>query len=211
MPDSERIAALQSYFTEDHRRKMYQPDFAATVHGSTADRLSASMPKNVDDPIQQMIAAEMALRLHADYLRKVDVASSAHGLEVRVPFLDSEMLDLAAELPVKFKIAPNGETKLLSRRLAQKYLPAELGSRKKQGFSIPLDRWSGPKMRAFFKDLLLTPRAQCRSLIRPESIKQSWNAFENPTPGLSRFQRYQQLFLLASLELWLRRWGPSIP
>ncbi len=210
MASAERVDALQSYFTEDQRRAMYHPDFAALVRGSTADRLRAAIPNNLDDPVQQMISAEMALRLHADYLRKVDVASSAHGLEVRVPFLDSAMLDLAAELPVRFKIAPNGETKILSRRLAQKYLPQDLGSRKKQGFSIPLDRWSGPKMRAFFKDLLLEPSARCRAIVRPESVEQSWKAFENPAPGLSRFQRYQQLFLLVSLELWLRRWSPSL-
>lgn len=210
LPAVERIGALQSYFPEEQRRSMYRPEFAAMIRGTTAERLAPVMPEGIDDPIQQMIAAEMGLRLHADYLRKVDVASSAHGLEVRVPFLDAAMLDLAAELPVKYKIATNGETKILSRRLAQKYLPADLQNRKKQGFSIPLDRWSGPKMREFLRDLLLSPQAKCASLIRAEQIKKVWDAFENPTAGLSRYQRYQQLFLVASLELWLRRWSPVI-
>jgi asparagine synthase (glutamine-hydrolysing) len=57
----------------------------------------------------------MHLRLHADYLRKVDSASSAHGLEVRVPYLDNDMLNLAGNLPVHLKIAANGETKMQCR------------------------------------------------------------------------------------------------
>lgn len=214
LPLAERVCAIQGYFQEDQRRRMYQPDFAASVEreGGTAVRLARFLPERVDDPIQQMIAVEMALRLHADYLRKVDVASSAHGLEVRVPYLDATMLDLAAELPVRYKIAANGQTKILSRRLARKYLPEGFGSRRKQGFSIPLDRWSGPAMRAFLKDLLLDGRARCKSFLRPSAVDQVWAAFTNPdaSPGLSRYQRYQQLFLLASLELWLRRWSPEL-
>lgn len=215
MPVAQRLSALQSYFPEEQRWSMYRPDFARLTarDGTTSDRLSRLIPSGIQDPIQQFITAEMALRLHADYLRKVDVASSAHGLEVRVPYLDAKMLDLAAELPVNFKISGNGQTKLLSRRLARKYLPPSVGRRKKQGFSIPLDRWSGPAMRAFFQELLLDPGARCRSFLQPPWIRAVWDAFENPAsaPGLSRYQRYQQLFLLVSLELWLRRWSPSLP
>ena len=214
LPVAERLSALQSYFSEQQRRSMYQPDFAKPAsEGSTAQRLNKLIPAGIEDPIQQIITADMGLRLHADYLRKVDVASSAHGLEVRVPYLDTEMLDLAAELPVNFKVAGNGQTKILSRRLAGKYLPAGFNSRKKQGFSIPLDRWSGPKMREFFRELLLDPRAKLTSIIQPQCVKQVWDTFDGggPDPGLSRYQRYQQLFLVVSLELWLRRWSPDLP
>lgn len=215
LPVAERLSALLSYFPEQERLAMYQGDFAERVRreGSTAERFSKFVPRNVDDPVQQMIAAEMGLRLHADYLRKVDVASSAHGLEVRVPYLDSKMLALAEELPARFKVGQRGETKLLSRRLAERYLPAGIGHRKKQGFSIPLDRWSGPKMREFLKDLLLDPRARVADLIHPQSLKRVWENFESRTDDaqLSRYQRYQQMFLVASLELWLRRWSPAMP
>lgn len=214
MPVPERLCAMQSYFLEDQRQSMYQPEFArlTAAAGATGDRLRPFVPDNVTDPVQQMIAAEMALRLHADYLRKVDVASSAHGLEVRVPYLDAAMLDLGAELPVRFKVGACGRTKILSRRLARKYLPAGISGRRKQGFSIPLDRWAGPGMRAFFKDLLLDPGARCKSFLRPASVTEVWNAFDTPDlSGLSRYQRYQRLFLFVSLELWLRRWSPALP
>ena len=101
------------------------------------------------------MTAEIRLRLHADYLRKVDVASAAHGVEVRVPYLDNAMLDLGARLPMRLKITARGETKVLSRRLARELLPPGIADARKRGFSIPLDRWSGPAMRRFLRELLL--------------------------------------------------------
>jgi asparagine synthetase B (glutamine-hydrolysing) len=101
---------------------------------------------------------------------------------------------------------------VLSRRLAEKYLPPGFSQRRKQGFSIPLDRWSGPGMRRFFQELLLDPKSRIAEMIRPQALKQVWETFEGggPDAGLSRFQRYQQLFLVVSLELWLRRWSPAL-
>jgi asparagine synthase (glutamine-hydrolysing) len=213
MPTAERICALQTFFTEDERDAMYQPEIRkmTVACGPTSERLVRFIPAVSNDSLEQLISAEMPLRLHSDYLRKIDVASSAHGLEVRVPFLDSRMLDLAAELPSRFKINAAGTTKLLSRRLAARYLPSGFSDRAKRGFSIPLDRWAGPRMNEFFEDLLLGPDQKISSLIQPHVIHRIWNGFRDPAlpMALSRYQRYQRLFMIASLELWLRRWSPS--
>ena len=214
MPPVERMCALQTFFTEEERHAMYQPEIRelAAAFGSTSDRLRRFVPRESNNSIEQLISTEMGLRLHSDYLRKVDVASSAHGLEVRVPFLDSRMLDLGAELPSKFKISMRGTTKILSRQLAARYLPAGFSGRAKRGFSIPLDRWAGPKMNEFFADLLITSNPRLSQLIHPNVIHGIWNGFHNPAAckGISRYQRYQRLFMIASLELWLRRWSPSL-
>jgi asparagine synthase (glutamine-hydrolysing) len=214
MPTAERICALHTFFTEEERDTLYQPEVRRLMaeYGRTSERLGKFILTESRDSIEQLISAEMGLRLHSDYLRKVDVASSAHGLEVRVPFLDSRMLDLGAELPSRFKITARGRTKILSRRLAAKYLPSGFSERTKRGFSIPLDRWAGPRMNEFFEDLLLGPDRRISALIRPEAIHRIWDGFRNPalSTGLSRFQRYQRLFMIVSLELWLRRWSPSL-
>lgn len=211
MPVAERICALHTFFTEEERAEMYQPGIRKRIAecGRTSERLVRFIPADSNDSIEQLISAEMGLRLHSDYLRKVDVASSAHGLEVRVPFLDSRMLDLGAELPSRFKISGRGKTKILSRRLAAKYLPSGFSARAKRGFSIPLDRWAGPRMNEFFEDLLLGPDRRISALIRPDVIHRIWNGFHNPISPmpLSRYQRYQRLFMIVSLELWLRRWS----
>lgn len=215
MPRKEMLFALNVYFSEDERIACYQPDFAtvAVADGPTSVRFGDLVNDDLGDPVQQMIAAEMQIRLHADYLRKVDIASSAHGLEVRVPYLDNVMLDLAARLPIRLKIASNGETKVVSRHLAKRLLPAEFATRPKQGFGLPLDSWMGPKMRQFLRELLLSDSAGIRSLLQPHVIESTVRDFEGDTAagGLSRYQRYQRVFLLASLEVWLSKWKPSLP
>jgi asparagine synthase (glutamine-hydrolysing) len=214
MSRAEMLCALHMSFSEDERRTMYTPEFAglALSQGPTSVRFAPFIPDGLTDPIQQLIAAEMRLRLHADYLRKVDIASSAHGLEVRVPFLDNDMLDLASELPVDFKIAADGQTKTIGRRLVSRLLPPQIAFRRKQGFDPPLDRWMGPNMRQFLRDLLLGSSATIADWFDRKALAGVWSAFEdNQTGGgLSRYQRYQRVFLLASLELWLRRWKPAL-
>ena len=214
MPREEMLCALNAYFSEEDRLSIYRPDFArvALSQGPTSARFARFIPDGLSDPVQQLIAAEMQLRLHADYLRKVDIASSAHGLEVRVPYLDNDMLNLAGDLPVRFKIAANGETKMLSRRLARQLLPPDIAAKPKQGFGLPLDHWIGARMREFLRELLLGPQARIASWFRPEVVEEIWRAFVDvhTAGGLSRYQRYQRIFLLASLELWLRRWEPEL-
>jgi len=215
MSRDEMLCALHTYFAEEERLGMYQSDFAqlALSSGPTSARFASFVPTDVTDPIQQLVTAEIRLRLHADYLRKVDIASSAHGLEVRVPYLDNAMLDLAAALPARLKIAANGETKILSRRLARRLLPFEIAMKSKQGFGLPLDRWMGQHMREFLRELLLDPQARINSWFKCDVVEQIWRVFEDEriAGGLSRYQRYQRVFLLASLELWLRQWEPRLP
>ena len=213
MPIAERLCALQTYFNEEDRTNMYRPEFArsALAMGPTWTRFEPLITDNGSDPAQQLIGAEIRLRLHADYLRKIDVASSAHGLEVRVPYLDGSMLDFAAQLPVRLKITRYGQTKFLSRRLGRQLLPPEVARRPKQGFSIPLDRWGGSVMRDFLHSLLLGRQSCISELFTRPAIEQVWHnfAYQPVEAGLSRYQRYQRLFLLASLELWLKRWRPA--
>ncbi len=214
MPREEMLCALHSSFLEDERRAMYQPEFAhlALSKGPTSDRFSALIPDSLTNPVEQLVAAEMRLRLHADYLRKVDIASSAHGLEVRVPYLDNEMLDFASGLPGHLKIDAAGKTKMISRRLVGSLLTAEIAARPKQGFDPPLDRWLGAETRGFLRDILLDKSANIANFVQPSFIAKVWRDFEDETSPnqISRGQRIQRVFLLSALELWLRRWNPSL-
>jgi asparagine synthase (glutamine-hydrolysing) len=214
LPRWEMLWSLPSYFSEGERRAFYRPSYAATAlaGGATATRFADFVPAGQRDPVKQLIAAEFRLRLHADYLRKVDVASSAHGLEVRVPYLDNAMLELSTSLPTRYRIDARGNTKLLARRLSRDLLPASVVSRRKTGFSVPLDDWLGPGLRARLADMILDPGARINQFIRPDAVAATWRSFADPAAGepRSRFQRYQRAFLLVALEIWLQRWSPSL-
>jgi asparagine synthase (glutamine-hydrolysing) len=158
-----------------------------------------------------LMAAEIRSLLHYDFLRKVDVASSAHGLEVRTPYLDPEVFQLAMRLPMSLK-AKSKSLKHILRLLAGKLLPESVVNRPKQGFAIPFDRWASAQLREFLRDLLLSPSARCRDWLQPSAVDGVVNVFSNGSRPvcLSRFQAYQRVFLLAAFELWLRKWSPSI-
>ncbi len=80
------------------------------------------------------------LYLSDDILTKVDRASMAHGLEVRSPFLDIELVDLARRIPSGWKLK-HGQSKWILRQAFADWLPNEITQRSKQGFGIPISTW----------------------------------------------------------------------
>ena len=80
------------------------------------------------------------LILQSDLLKKMDIATMAHSLEGRSPFLSKYMLEFAPTLSDELKIKGT-TTKYLLRELAKQYLPKELISQPKRGFEVPLKKW----------------------------------------------------------------------
>src|SRR5690606_20775871 len=87
--------------------------------------------------INDILRADMQLILPNDMLTKVDLMSMTHGLEVRPPFLDHELVNFCFSLPGKFKI-DGSRGKLLIREAFREMLPRQLYSRPKKGFEVPL-------------------------------------------------------------------------
>jgi asparagine synthase (glutamine-hydrolysing) len=93
------------------------------------------------DTVQRMTRTDFRTVLPDDFLVKVDRASMAVGLEVRCPFLDHRLVELAfRSIPSALKVR-NGRTRVLQKALGRALLPARLELERKQGFSIPLDTW----------------------------------------------------------------------
>src|SRR5262249_47399936 len=132
------------------RLGLYTKEFAARVAPSGAPagvidelaRLAQEyFPEPVSsDPLENLLYADTVVRLPDDMLTKVDRASMAHSLEVRVPFLAHTSVDFAASVPAHLKL--RGTTgKYLVRRAVEPWLPPGILDRPKQGFAIPLSRW----------------------------------------------------------------------
>jgi len=104
----------------------------------------------IDDDFNNYLKTDLKLVLVGDMLRKVDLMSMANSLEVRVPFLDKNVVDFTTNLPVEYKI----NTKIRKRILQDAFkeiLPQELYNRPKKGFEIPLLKW----LRTELKDLIV--------------------------------------------------------
>ena len=80
------------------------------------------------------------LWLPGDILLKADKMSMAHSLELRVPFLDKEVMKMAEKIPAKYKITKEN-TKYILRHAANRTLPDEWANRKKKGFPVPIRLW----------------------------------------------------------------------
>jgi asparagine synthase (glutamine-hydrolysing) len=161
---------------EPLRRRLLAPDVAVALNGHRPeDRLiaaHAAAPNN--DVLGGMIAADLGVLLPDDFLVKVDRASMAHGLEVRPPLLDHELLELAARIPSRFKVR-GGRTKWVFKEAYRGRLPAAVLDRPKQGFEVPLDAWLRGPLRPMFEATLFDPGARVGDLVDRATARAVWH------------------------------------
>ncbi|MGD9727161.1 MAG: asparagine synthase (glutamine-hydrolyzing) [Nitrospiraceae bacterium] len=209
--DDRRLLALSCYvFPEELAEMLTQQVMERT--SAWGESMWSQCQREIGPGGPEFIDLSIERVLPGDYLRKVDMMSSAHGLEVRLPFLGDQVLDCAAMLATRFRYTLRSNKALL-RELAAKYLPPAISTRAKGGFEIPLDTWLGGSGRKAIQDRLMSPSAQIRDLIRPDYIQQLMSCFvqgEWDRSRMSRANLYQRVYFLWALERWLCRWKPVL-
>jgi asparagine synthase (glutamine-hydrolysing) len=131
------------YFDMQLRQRiMTRPAIAALgAEASAPEMFLSHLFDQGSDPVDCMSRTHFGSILPDDFLVKVDRASMAHSLEVRAPFLDHRLIEFAFEkIPSEWKVQ-DGESRRLQRILAQQWLPSDLDTKRKQGFSIPINEW----------------------------------------------------------------------
>lgn len=129
-----------SYFKPEIQNKINFEAYKKSKHFFTQHIVGSP------DDLNDLLYADMQLVLPNDMLQKVDLMSMANSLEVRVPFLDHEVVDFCFSLPSNFKIDKHGRKKIL-RDLYGKVLPEEIFTRSKHGFEVPLLKWFKSELR----------------------------------------------------------------
>ena len=157
------------------------------------------------DPVTAMSLTDLVTYLPCDLMTKVDIASMAHGLECRQPFLDYRVVELAASLPIGLKYR-GGQGKRLLRAAFGHLLPRVIWTRRKMGFGVPLEHWFRNELRDLTHDVLLGTTAGQRGFFRPERVRQLVEQHER-----GEANHCYRLWALLILELWMQRWcGPSL-
>ena len=134
---SARFAQLRVLFSKRDFAKLSSRD----VEYVEAFRVgSAAFDDAGGDRVRRMRAADIATYLAESLMPKVDVATMSHALELRAPLLDHVLLEWALTLPEHILVDRRGGKRVL-RALLDRYVPARLTDRPKQGFSVPLDSW----------------------------------------------------------------------
>ena len=156
--------------------------------------------------------ADIRLRLANDYLPKVDAASMAASLEVRVPLLDEDLFGFALTLPTELKRSGAGASKVVLRRLAATEVP-EIASLPKHGFGVPMDAWVDHEFKDRLREQLLGPASTLPTLLDREAYGPIVEAFTTSTqlPEMTRQGLYQRAFMLLALDLSLRSSATPAP
>jgi asparagine synthase (glutamine-hydrolysing) len=159
------------------RRRLLSADVRAALNGRRPEEIvrAAHAEGPAGDALSGMIAADVATLLPDDFLVKVDRASMAHGLEVRPPLLDHELLELAAKMPSEWKVR-NGETKWVLKQAYRPVLPPAILDRPKQGFEMPIDAWLRGPLREMVETAVLEPRARVADLVDQPTARKLYRA-----------------------------------
>jgi asparagine synthase (glutamine-hydrolysing) len=152
-------------------------------------------------PLQRLLDLNLRTYLLDDLLVKADRMSMAHGLEVRSPFLDHHLLELAARLPPAMKVRGVARKRVLGAAVAD-LLPPEIRRRRKRGFGVPLDRWFRGELRGYVSATLGAADSRVRAHLGGDVVDGVLGGH------LSGSRNHGQvLWLLLTLEVWLRREG----
>lgn len=147
--------------------------------------------------LQAMLLADQERTLPDDMLVKVDRASMAVALEVRVPFLDHRFVELTWRMPERAKVR-DGQGKWLVRQMLDRYVPRELWDRPKIGFDPPLADWLRGPLREWSHDLLSPDRLRRQGLLRPGPVAAALAAHDSGRANLD-----YPLWTLLMLQTWL--------
>jgi asparagine synthase (glutamine-hydrolysing) len=183
-PGPERYTRLMEVFPLELRRALWSD--GAVAHPVTLAPRSTS--------IAGLQLLDLETYLPGDLLLKADLASMAHSLELRSPFLDHDVVGLGLALPDSLKVRGR-EGKVALRRAFTEELPAQVAGRGKTGFGVPLGRWFRSDLKELSHDLLLSERGW----FRPEAVRRLLDEHES-----GRADHGHRLWCLLMLELWVR-------
>jgi asparagine synthase (glutamine-hydrolysing) len=133
-----------------------------------------------------------------DILVKVDRATMAHSLEARCPILDHQVIELAAA-QTSARHGSATTTKRLFRKVIEPWVPADVLSRPKRGFGVPLRRWFHEQMLGWARDILSDPRSRQRGWTRPAEVTALLRQHE-----IGSRDHAKRIWALVCLELWAR-------
>jgi asparagine synthase (glutamine-hydrolysing) len=150
-----RAAKLLAHSGEPEAER-YAAWFGSRSGSAWFERLFAEAPAGLS-PLGRLQYVDLGAMLADDLMLKADKLSMAHSLELRVPFLDHEVVSAGLYLPDREKVR-GVRTKVAIRRLVAERLPAEIARRPKQGFDVPLDRWLRGELRELAGDALAGDR-----------------------------------------------------
>jgi len=195
LPALERHHAWKEIFSPDARAELLDgrrgdADPLDVLRARYAETAGAA-------PLARLQDVDVGVYLVDDLLTKTDRMSMAHSLELRVPFLDRHVAELALALPTSAKVRGLAKKRVL-RAAAAPLVPRDVARGRKRGFSIPAAAWLRGPLQPFAREVLSPQRIRRQGLLEPAAVTAVLDAHVAREADLSR-----QLWGLLSLSLWL--------
>lgn len=204
LPLESRYRGISSYGT-DTKRALYSADFAnvaARGNARCAGFIESLFSRSSDwDPLSRMLYFDTRTWLVDDLLIKADRMSMATSIELRVPFLDHRLVERAATLPSRYKIAGT-DTKHVLKKALDGALPERILKRKKMGFPTPLEIMFRGELFDYAHDLLLSEAAIGRGYFDRGAVQSLLSDHKR-----GRASNHREIWQLVVLEEWHRRFA----
>lgn len=195
--EARRYLELVRFLTEEDKNKLYRGPLIASRSRATVERFEMLLEETrAAHRFGRLLRLDFATYLPDDILTKVDIASMAHALEVRCPFLDTDVVEFCARLAPSSLSRMRG--KFLLRKATEGLLPDGVRTRVKRGFALPLERWMFQDLKPLVEDTLLSPNAKIAEMISQAGIRDLMKQ------GGIGSKAADKLWALLFLELWLR-------
>jgi asparagine synthase (glutamine-hydrolysing) len=171
-PPVERHYTWMGTFSPDEKKELLARDIKRGLEDLNSFYVLHDYLKNksFSSELGKLLYLDTKLYLQDGVLAKVDRASMAHGLEVRVPFLDHRFVELVTGLPegLKLKVFT---TKYLWKKAIKDRIPDEIARRRKKGFGIPIAKWFGGELKELMLELLSEERLKKQGIFNLPTVK----------------------------------------
>lgn len=191
-----------SYFSHDMKWNNYTEAMKARVGEDVSEDLLTEWfdKAKADAFVDKSLYVDVMNYLPGDLLVKADRMTMGNSLEGRSPFLDYDLMEWVARLPVSMKLRGRSH-KYLLKKACNNLLPPLVLNRGKQGFGIPLGKWFRENLKQMMKEILQSELFQKRRIFRPEYINRIIQEHEQ-----GRTDHGKRIWTLLMLEFWFRRY-----
>jgi asparagine synthase (glutamine-hydrolysing) len=185
-------------FSHEDKRSLYGNELWQQVCDCNSSDIIITEFNNAEaeDPIDRMLYADFMTRLPEHSLMLTDRMTMAHGLELRSPYLDHQLVEFMAAFPSDLKIR-NRKLKYVLRTIGQDYLPKEILKRKKHGFMFPIAYWFKNELYPFVRDFLLDSHFIKDGLFTKKNVSRLIEEHRN-----NRMDNHVRLWMLLNIEVW---------
>ncbi len=201
MKDSEKYWFLASFISDHKIQNLLKEDWLGDTSELGLFKRSILSPIKSGE-INGVLQNDSRMVLEGDMLAKVDRMSMANGLEVRVPFLDPEVVKLAFQMPGEFKISGKYR-KIILREAFRKFLPEELYTRPKHGFEVPLISWFKKELKSRLDEVVFNQeKIESQGIFNWDEIKRIKQKLYSLDPG----DVHIQIWSLLVFQIWYKNY-----